>query len=347
MLKDEIHIVSGADTHYFYGLLVTLDSALAHLSEAYRPVVHVLDGGLEDVDYAFLCDVLERRCADVVCIRHVIDLNLFDGFRVSELHASPMAYARLLLPQLVDLKRVIYIDSDILIGLDLAWLWQREFAPGKCAMVVQDQVVPLLRDDCPWPHDESEGALPYFNSGVMLIDLAYWRKANVGRLTMDLIERDPSVCRCWDQTALNYILKGRVQFLPEVWNSDARGVCMNELELNGVNYHFITYFKPWLGKRPEGTFLYFQLWLERLRPNWMEGADLNCYFEHSHRPLSLPVRVRYRIKRFACRLLKDQKALVKLNRRLELDAKYRSLCASFSKYQDEVRADVMVYLEGI
>ena len=43
----------------------------------------------------------------------------------------------------------------------------------------------------------------YFNSGVMLINLDYWRANNVKEKVIDFISRKPEVIRFADQDGLN------------------------------------------------------------------------------------------------------------------------------------------------
>lgn len=300
LMMQKIHIASGADDHYFPGLLVCSDSAIARIDNGYGVVLHILDGGLSGRNYELLSEVLTGRHQDVELVRHCIDLTKFDSFNVSAMHTSAMAYARLLLPELVDAQRVIYLDSDIMVGRDLSDLWRRPFDEGKSVMVVRDPIIHMLKEDCPWDCSEAEGELPYFNSGLMVMDLCGWKKECIAADAFELISKDPAQCLYWDQTALNYILKGRVQYLESCWNTDARHVSISDFRVEGVNYHFLAHNKPWLGVSPFAPYLYYRKWLQRLLPdNYLSFIDIASFPEEGL--LSRTRFCKFWIKNLICR----------------------------------------------
>ena len=47
-----------------------------------------------------------------------------------------MTYCRILLPHLLDVPRVIYLDCDVLVFRDLSQLFDLELAPGKVLAAV-------------------------------------------------------------------------------------------------------------------------------------------------------------------------------------------------------------------
>ena len=49
-----------------------------------------------------------------------------------------MAYCRILLPQLVDVPRLIYLDCDVLVFRDLTELFDFELSPGRVIAAVPD-----------------------------------------------------------------------------------------------------------------------------------------------------------------------------------------------------------------
>ena len=98
--------------------------------------------------------------------------------RHSDRAESHMAYCRILLPHLLDVPRLIYLDCDVLVFRDLSELFDLELSPGKLLAAVPDSETLSLADDSPTIADAmnlpAEGA--YFNSGVMLMNLDELRK---------------------------------------------------------------------------------------------------------------------------------------------------------------------------
>ena len=138
--------------------------------------------------------------------------TILQEFRIDK-HASIVNYYRLLAPQLLpgNVNKVLYLDSDIVVRHSLTELWNTDLTDYALAAV--EDGVPSLAGDLELPVGSK-----YFNSGVMLIDLAYWRKNKVDELAIAFIRNNPTKVQYWDQDALNAILAHRWIELPDRWN---------------------------------------------------------------------------------------------------------------------------------
>ena len=160
---------------------------------------------------------------------------------------SYMAYCRILLPRLLNVKRLIYLDCDVLVFRDLAQLFDLELAPGKVLAAARDSETLSLADDSPTIADTSnlprEGA--YFNCGVMLMNLDELRKQDLFGRAVEFLNRK-SAYRFWDQSAINFLLYGQIDELPEYWNRASwRFDAQQNNDLDCV-LHYTT-SAPWLG----------------------------------------------------------------------------------------------------
>lgn len=86
-------------------------------------------------------------------------------------YTSYATYARVFIPGLLkDEKRVIYLDCDTLVNGSLRELWETDMQGKPLAMGM----------DCvPWAYKKAINhplELPYYNAGVMMIDLETWRE---------------------------------------------------------------------------------------------------------------------------------------------------------------------------
>jgi lipopolysaccharide biosynthesis glycosyltransferase len=161
------------------------------------------------------------------------------------------AYLRLFAAEYLDpgLDKVLYLDSDLIIRKDIGTLWSADINDYFAAAVVE-------------PHfHENPGITagePYFNSGVLLINLARWRSEGnlVGQFIACARERF-SLLPFWDQDILNIVLRGRVAFLNPRWNFHAIYAEMlpEQLRLSRDEFfeirrdpdiiHFTSKHKPW------------------------------------------------------------------------------------------------------
>jgi lipopolysaccharide biosynthesis glycosyltransferase len=112
---------------------------------------------------------------------------------------------------------------------------------------------------------------PYFNSGVMLIDLASWRRERLADQFLRCLAENERYVWCWDQYALNVVLADRWCILPLRWNVGAHTFeypTTREIPVGSIDYqemindpaivHFTTEFKPWRpGARHPQRDLYF------------------------------------------------------------------------------------------
>lgn len=161
------------------------------------------------------------------------------------MHGDSSPYARVLLPQLVMRERVIYLDVDLLVMKDLRELWDQPLN-GCLALAVPEPGVTLARD-CVWlAADDPDRHLPYFNSGLMVLDLAGWRAGNCTAAAMRLIEEHGGQMRFYDQTLLCYLLRGRIGALDASWNVFCVGASdATYLNPDGTVIHLVVRPKPW------------------------------------------------------------------------------------------------------
>lgn len=239
-----IHIALASDEKYFPGLLVTVTSVVASTDSEASLVFHVLDGGIRDDSFQWLVRCVKQYNSKCEFDRIPFTPDVFRQYR--PLLGSLMPYARILLPDLLALDRVIYLDSDLLFFKDIQALWSMSHE-GASVIAVQDQVHWLLKSDCPWiDKEDPAGDKPYFNSGVMYMDLSRWREGQVRERTLHLISQNPGLCTYADQTALNYVLVDKVHYIDLSWNRRPDKVCPENYDAwLDVNLHYLA-VKPWL-----------------------------------------------------------------------------------------------------
>ena len=66
-----------------------------------------------------------------------IDESVFGAALLSGQAQSHMTYCRILLPHLLDVPRLIYLDCDVLVFRDLSELFDLELSPGKILAAVR------------------------------------------------------------------------------------------------------------------------------------------------------------------------------------------------------------------
>lgn len=192
---------------------------------------------------------------------HIIDKTPFIGLPgVGPGYDFPIAAMyRLILPDtLKEYKKVIYLDTDIIVEGSLRGLWNTDLT-GYAMAGVND----LAEFTSRFNHDYYRNILgfnegEYVNSGVLLIDLDYFRKHDVGNLCFAWLNNNRDKAQLPDQSALNVVLRGKIILLPEKYNAminlylpiiDSKKVVhtptADEARRSPIIIHFSAY-KPWI-----------------------------------------------------------------------------------------------------
>ena len=201
---------------------------------------------------------VERLCADKIA-EYVKIIPSIKQARVGIGALFRFVIPRLFLPKI---DKVIYLDSDVIVNLDIDELWQIEMGDKPIG------VVPDIDNGVLEAHKFSiavrEGFVDnenYFNSGVLLMNL------NVLQNEEDVIldglkfrSKCPPDYQLFDQEILNYCFAARTLKLPVKFNRMIKNMRANGEELGGENiYH---YAGGMFGLRLDISDPFNRLWLE-------------------------------------------------------------------------------------
>jgi lipopolysaccharide biosynthesis glycosyltransferase len=116
--------------------------------------------------------------------------------------------------------RLIYLDCDVLVFRNLSALFNLELSAGKVIAAVPDSETLSLADDSRIIAGAmklpAKGA--YFNCGVMLMNLDELRNQHFSQRAIEFLNTWRGRYRFHDQSAINFLLHGQIDALPECWN---------------------------------------------------------------------------------------------------------------------------------
>ncbi len=155
------------------------------------------------------------------------------------------AHYRLLLPEIVQESRVLYIDADAIVDGDLSPLWNIDL--GDCVLAgVQD--VGMTPSQL-----AAVGMRPgdtYVNAGVTLLDLGAIRRDGIYERWLQ--EINTNAYSCGDQDVINLTCRGRIKRMGNEWNSSLStgfAVCPRIVHFAGPPMQ-----KPWVpGTTPKNA----------------------------------------------------------------------------------------------
>jgi lipopolysaccharide biosynthesis glycosyltransferase len=174
-------------------------------------------------------------------------------------HLSKEAYLRFLAPEILpaEIHRVVYLDCDLVVLDDISSLHDADLG-NRPVGAVRDFNWEIAHPDGRLAGLGLDGDYPYVNSGVLVMDLDLWRRADLSNRVLGAAVRLGARSTYHDQDALNVALSDQIQLLDRRWNLQAmiysrsiRRILPRDLEAteearaNPGIIHFTTAEKPW------------------------------------------------------------------------------------------------------
>ena len=197
-------VVVSLDQTFARHAAVTLMSVLSHTPEARLFALVPENFGQQQA----LQDAVGPALTIVPASMTAFDtLQLWSG-------ASPAVYLRLLLGDVLPVRRAIFLDCDIVVRSSLMPLWNQALG---------DAIIGAVPDPAFADHARlglAPGAA-YFNAGVMLIDLEQWRAVEIGARSIAWAQANPHRMTFSDQCVLNWLLQDQWMAIDQTWNHQA------------------------------------------------------------------------------------------------------------------------------
>ena len=241
-----MNIVFCADRKVLPGLHVAVYSILANLVPSVTsPHFFVFSDALVQDDLALLRKTLSSLNRPFQLELRSVDASVFNGFPA--LNGSWATYYRLAVPRILDVERYLYVDADTLCDVDVSELLNLDMSGVPAALVPEAPLSKAADRKVAEKLGNSE-TQPYFNAGIIYVNVAEWRKQKITELAMDYLARNrPDY---WDQSALNVVLSNKAISLDERFNciANMRKHWPEIRKGSGVMkrlVHFLDYPKPW------------------------------------------------------------------------------------------------------
>jgi len=241
-----MNIVFCADRSALPGLHVAAYSLLERISPAVdKTRFFVFSDALDEADLALLHKTLASLDKPFELELRRVDATLFTGF--PSLNGSWATYYRLAVPQILDVERFLYVDADTLCDVDVSELNAFDMGSSPAGLVPEAPLAGAA-DRFVAGQLGNSAVEPYFNAGVILVNVQEWRRQRVTEQAMEYItaHRPPF----HDQSALNVVLHQNAISLDEHFNCIANmrkhwPALRNPYGQTGVLVHLLDYPKPW------------------------------------------------------------------------------------------------------
>lgn len=241
------------------GLAVTISSLIKNCSEPEKLKLWFWCAGLTE-------QTKEKIGEFILSIGYRISFKFvdFDPGKVfgsyRSLHGDWTTYGRLLVPDAIPGDQVLYLDSDLVVELDVLEIQNFKFNKNQFLAAVGGGCFQYTLGHKFYLNQLGISPdLEYFNAGVLLINLKVWRDANIKNKIFSIADQYGKELPSHDQSILNIICAGDFARLPSsfncCWIADQPKPEISERMI----LHFIGAPKPW---DPLGPFFHngFRTW---------------------------------------------------------------------------------------
>ena len=210
-----IHISFNIDGNYVKHCAVTLVSLFENNKDE-EFCVHLVATGLSQTDEEQLKQIVKSYNNKILF--YTPNPKLLEGFTIKKFskRITMATYYRCILADLLptNIDKVIYMDCDIVIRGSISAFWETPLDGVGVAAVEDIGCNESSRYDIlQYPQKDS-----YFNAGVLLINLKYWRQHNMTQSCIDYYSKYPERILFNDQDLLNSILHKDKKMLDLCWN---------------------------------------------------------------------------------------------------------------------------------
>lgn len=208
-----MNIVCATDDNFVQHCSIMLTSLLVNNSNVQ---IYVLTEGLKPENEKIIREEVEDKGGKVdFCI---VDSSIVEKFPMPSIgglsHISRATYYRLLISDLLpsSVHKAIYLDCDMIVNKSIQELWNTNldgYALGACKQIGYGFEAVRLG----YPIEYG-----YFNAGMNILNLDYFRKNSVCAALIQYIADNYSKIKFHDQDTLNGVLYDKTLHLMPQWN---------------------------------------------------------------------------------------------------------------------------------
>lgn len=176
----------------------------------------ITDNGFSEFHKDQIRQTIEQFQHKTVCFIEVTDEQVDKFLQYENSYYTRHVFYRLLMPELLpqNVEKALYLDCDIIVRHSLRDLWNVDIS-NYAVGVIRDAFESVVEKFIRLNFSYEKG---YFNSGVLVSNLEYWRKTNATQRFMLYLKENGNIITCPDQDVLNCVFIDEKLFLPFKYN---------------------------------------------------------------------------------------------------------------------------------
>lgn len=256
-MDNKINIVFASDDNYAQHTAVAMASVLVNTKVPQKIQFYLIDDEIQQKNKEKITKTVQNLGGNIEFIK-IKNSKLEDCYVSGEL--SRASYFRLDIANILgeSIEKIIYLDCDLLVYDNIEKMWQLDMGGKPVAATCDLGIMASARvrkqknKFIGLPFDA-----PYFNAGVLMMDLKKWRDGNYAEAIIALATQNKYPNH--DQDALNKFFMNNWQEIPLRWDvippvfnlflkivtkPDLRKKAI-EAKLNPAIFHYAGGYKPW------------------------------------------------------------------------------------------------------
>lgn len=238
----KIPVVFATDENYLFYTVVAITSMAENAKKDTFYQIYILVAGALEMGHHLLDDVKRRYSNIEINLMPVAEAE-FQNVHINNSHVTKATFYRLLLGELLQEDKCLYLDSDIIVNTDLQELYSVELNSEYIAGV-RDLWIDLM-EESQREERRIKADIPsmnqYVNAGVLLFNLDKIRRDNLTEQFCSHMKRDYMF---EDQDIVNVCCYDHIHRLPAKWNLFTLFMGqLNELEQKGIDKDTIRFMK--------------------------------------------------------------------------------------------------------
>jgi lipopolysaccharide biosynthesis glycosyltransferase len=216
MEKEKIHIAACLDKGYVMPTGVMIYSVCANTPDSDIDFHLVVDESVSDNDIKNLIDAISQFEGKRALFYNVTSHVYKNLPLTNSKWLTRATYYRLYLPEILpeSVSKVIYIDGDCIVRHSLLPLWSTDISEIAIGTVFNAYEGKIER----YNRLRYSPEFGYFNAGVLLINIEYWRKHHIVNSLTEYISNYPERIVFEDQDVMNAVLKESKRSLHPKYN---------------------------------------------------------------------------------------------------------------------------------
>lgn len=208
-----MNILLTIDNNFVPQLAANICSVCENNAEMESIVFYIFDNGISEDNRKKLIEFVasyERKIVFIPILGFMDNL----GFEFDTTGWNEIVLARLLMTKFLpeSINKILYLDGDTIVRKSLASLWDTDLGNYTLGAAMEPTANSKRRESL------GIGGKPYYNAGVLLVNLTNWRKSKAEKRILDYCASNSSRLFANDQDAINVVLKDEILALSPSYN---------------------------------------------------------------------------------------------------------------------------------